>query len=81
MDDTGPGLTTVVSPYTVPETLKRLEDLIVAGTQAIRAHRSQRRGGEGRSQNESGAGLDIRQPGGGNSDHGGCPDFRDRLAA
>jgi uncharacterized protein (DUF302 family) len=30
MDDTGPGLTTVVSPYTVPETLKRLEDLIVA---------------------------------------------------
>jgi uncharacterized protein (DUF302 family) len=30
MDDTGPGLTTVVSPYTVQETLKRLEDLIVA---------------------------------------------------
>jgi len=30
MDDTGPGLTTVVSPYTVQETLKRMEDLIVA---------------------------------------------------
>lgn len=30
MDDTERGLTTVVSPYTVQETLKRLEDLIVA---------------------------------------------------
>jgi uncharacterized protein (DUF302 family) len=30
MDDTERSLTTVVSPYTVQETLKRLEDLIVA---------------------------------------------------
>jgi uncharacterized protein (DUF302 family) len=30
MDDSERGLTTVVSPYTVQETLKRLEDLIVA---------------------------------------------------
>jgi uncharacterized protein (DUF302 family) len=30
MDDTERGLTTVVSPYSVEETLKRMEDLIVA---------------------------------------------------
>ena len=30
MDDTERGLTSVVSPYTLQETLKRLEDLIVA---------------------------------------------------
>lgn len=30
MDDTERGLTTVASPYTLQETLKRLEDLIVA---------------------------------------------------
>jgi uncharacterized protein (DUF302 family) len=30
MDDTERGLTTVVSPYSVEETLKRVEDLIVA---------------------------------------------------
>jgi uncharacterized protein (DUF302 family) len=38
MDDTERGLTTIVSPYTVQETLKRLEDLIVGRGLKLFAH-------------------------------------------